>query len=32
MTVSNSAEKACSKPFKPSHNCSKVKTNVIFSM
>jgi len=25
-TVSNSAEKACSKLFKPSHNCSKVKT------
>jgi len=25
-TVRNSAEKACSKLFKPSHDCSKVKT------
>ena len=31
MIVSNSAEKACSKLFKPSHNCLKVKTNMIFS-
>jgi len=26
-TVSNSAEKACSKLLKPSHDCSTVKTN-----
>jgi len=25
-TASNAAEKACGKLFKPSHNCSKVKT------
>jgi len=30
MTVSNSAEKACSKLFKASHNCSKVKNKCDF--